>query len=128
MPTPTTMGMNITEKRERCPTTSVAAPIDQHRLTASTASMSIGLRSRMNATRSSTRVRTNASAVARSLSRKAAVISSLARTGFPVTPTCTPGKPALRAAMVARMPSMASRSSVKLPARLIGSTRMKSRR
>ena len=46
----------------------------------------------MKATRSRPRTRAKASRVARSLSRKAAVISSLERAGLPVTPTRTLGK------------------------------------
>ena len=108
MPMPTTIEMNITEKSERCPMTRVATPMDQHRLTVRMVSISRGLPTRMKARSSRASVRANERMVACSLSRKAAVISSLDRAGLPVTPTCTLGKSPLReATTVARMPSMA---------------------
>src|SRR2546428_629692 len=111
---PITIGMNITENSERWPTTSVATAIDQQRLMASTISMRIGLPTRQKASRSRPSVSAKASRVARSLSRKAATISSLASAGLPVTPTSTSGNSERSAATVARTPSIASRSPADL--------------
>ncbi len=123
-----TMEMNITENSDRWPTKSVAAPTDQQRLRASTISMTIGLPARAKATIRSPSVRAKARMVAFSLSSKAAVISSVASAGLPVTPTLTPGNSARRAAMTSRIDSTARRSPVKLPRSVSGSARMKSSR
>ena len=128
MPMPITIGMNITENSERWPTTRVATPIDQHRESARASSMRSGLPTRRNAASRSASVNPNATSVARSLSRKAAVISSLESAGLPVTPTSTSGNSARSVATVVRTPSIASRSPVKLPRSLVGSARMNSNR
>ena len=99
--------MNITEKSERCPITRVAIPIDQQRLVASTTSISTGLPKRTNAASRSPSVSANATRVARSLSRKAATISSFESAGLPVTPTATSGNSRLSDAITPRIPSMA---------------------
>jgi len=90
--------------------------------------MRSGLPTRRNAAISRPSVRAKASSVARSLSRNAAVISSFDSAGLPVTPTSTSGNSARNEATVARTPSIASRSPVKLPCFVVGSARMKSRR
>ncbi len=123
---PITIEMNITEKSDRCPITSVAIPIDQHRLRASTSSSRTGLPNRTNAASKRPRVSAKASRVARSLSRNAATISSFWRAGLPVTPTATSGNSRLSEAITPRMPSMARWSPVKLPRWLSGSARTKS--
>ena len=118
----------MTEKMVRCPTVSVMMPSDHARVAASTASMRSGLPTRQNARRMTSRVRPKASTVARELSWKAAVISSLDRVGPPVTPACTFGKSRFRSAMTPRMISMARRSLTKLPLSPCGvSTRTKRR-
>ena len=125
---PMTIEMKITEKIDRCPTTSVMTPIDQQRLTASVASIRIGMPTRRNASSRRPSVNAKARIVARSLSRKAATISSFDKAGIPVTPTSTSGNSPRRRAMVPRSVSMASRSPVKLPFSLFDSIRMNSRR
>jgi len=117
--------MNMTEKSERWPMTSVAMPSAQQRLIVRTSSMSSGLPNRRKAASRSPSVSAKARSVARSLSRKAAVISSFDRAGLPVTPTSTSGNSARSDRMTARTPSIARRSPVKLPRSLSGSTRMK---
>src|SRR5437764_257010 len=92
MPMPITIEMNITEKSERCPITSVAMPIDQQRLVARTRSISTGLPRRTKAASRSPSVSANASRVARSLARNAATISSFWSAGLAVTPTATSGQ------------------------------------
>ena len=91
---PMTIEMNMTEKSDRWPTTSVATPIDQHRLSASTTSITNGFAGRTKAIKSSSSVSAKPRMVACSLSRKAAVISSFESAGLPVTPTRTVGKSA----------------------------------
>src|SRR5437899_2131406 len=113
--------MNITEKSERCPITSVARPIDQQRLVARITSISTGLPKRTNAARRSPSVSANATRVARSLSWKAATISSFWSAGLPVTPTAMSGKSRLSDAITPRIPSMARWSPVKLPRWVSGS-------
>jgi len=125
MPMPMTIEMNMTEKSERCPMTSVATPSDQQRLVVSTSSMSTGLPTRRNAARSRPSVSANARIVACWLSRKADVISSLESAGLPVTPTSMFGYSRRSFAITARTPSIARWSPVKLPRSLSGSARMK---
>ncbi len=128
MPMPTTMEMNITEKRVRCPTVRVTTPMDQASVTASTPSMSTGLPTRMKARVMTSSVRAKASTSEMLLSWKAAVISSLDSAGAPVTPACTFGKAGRSLATASRIVSMAAWSPMKLPFSLGGvSTRMKSR-
>ena len=126
MPMPTTIEMNITENSERWPMTSVATPMAQACESASTTSMMSGRPRRRNARSSSASVSANARTVARSLSRKAAVISSFASAGLPVTPTSTSGNSSLSEAITRRAPSIAARSAVKLARSTSGSARMNS--
>ena len=128
MPMPITIEMNMTEKSERCPITSVAMPIAQQRLIASTASIKSGLPTRRNAISSNVNVSANATIVASSLSWNAAVISSFDSAAFPVTPTRTLGNSRRSSAMTERIPSIARRSPVNEPCWLSGAARTKSRR
>ena len=102
-----TIEMNMTEKSDRWPMTNVATPSDQQRLSVSTSSMSRGLPKRRKPTSSRPRVSAKAMSVACSLSRNAAVISSLESAGLPVTPTSTFGNSRLSFAITARTPSIA---------------------
>ena len=96
MPIPTIREMNITEKTVSCPMVRVITPSAQRRPSPSVASIRSGRRISRKARKSNPATTATASAVARPLSRKAVVISSLDSAGAPVTPTRTPGNSARR--------------------------------
>ena len=126
---PTTIEMNITENSDRWPGKIVARPTDHARLIDSTMVMAMGLPMRLKPTSNSASVRTKDTTLAYSLSRKAAVISSLDSAGLPVTPTLTSGNSFLSRATTWRTPSMAPWLLVKVPVLVsTGAARMNSRR